>query len=263
MDGARIPLVSLYKLSCPGDSSPYPFVSSVPALSPADVDYIIKSTAKDLGAAGVDIYFGSGRVDAAAAVAKAKLATPTDSIAPAVSFASPANGSAATGLVDVAINASDNVGVAKVELYAKGSLVGTDFDAPYGFMWDSASVADGAATLTAKAYDAKGNSASASISVTAKNGPADDIAPVASISSPANGATVSGTAVTIAARASDNVGVASMALSIDGKVVARVAAGSLSYKWNLRKVARGSHSISAEALDAAGNSGKASVSVTR
>ena len=237
--------------------------SANPALSPADVDDIIKSTAKDLGAAGVDIYFGSGRVDAAAAVAKAKLATPTDSIAPAVSFASPANGSAATGLVDVAINASDNVGVAKVELYAKGSLVGTDFDAPYGFMWDSASVADGAATLTAKAYDAKGNSASASVSVTAKNGPVDSIAPVAAISSPANGSVLSGSKATVKASATDNVGVVSLSLSIDGKVVARSSSGSISYSWNLRKVAKGAHAISVEALDAAGNSGKASVSVTR
>lgn len=86
----------------------------------------------------------------------------------------------------------------------------------------------------------------------------DTTPPTTSISSPANGATVSGT-VTINATASDNVGVTQMQILIDGAVAAsNTNATSLSFSWNTTTVANGSHTIVSKAFDAAGNVGTSS-----
>ena len=91
----------------------------------------------------------------------------------------------------------------------------------------------------------------------------DTTPPTTSISSPANGATVSGT-VTVNATASDNVGVTQMQLFIDGTLVAsNTSATSLSFSWSTPSVANGSHTIVSKAFDAAGNVGTSStVTVT-
>jgi hypothetical protein len=86
--------------------------------------------------------------------------------------------------------------------------------------------------------------------------------PVVTITSPANGATVKGT-VTISAKATDNVGVASMMLYLDGAVIATTNMASISYKWNTRKAASGMHTISATAKDTAGNQASATIQVTK
>jgi hypothetical protein len=80
---------------------------------------------------------------------------------------------------------------------------------------------------------------------------ADTTAPTVSITSPANGATVSGS-VTVTVSASDNVGVTSTGISIDG------GAYTTSLTWATTSVADGSHTIQARALDAAGNIGYSS-----
>ena len=86
----------------------------------------------------------------------------------------------------------------------------------------------------------------------------DTTPPTTSITSPANGATVSGT-VTINATASDNVGVTQMQILIDGAVAAsNTNATSLSFSWNTTTVANGSHTIVSKAFDAAGNVGTSS-----
>lgn len=90
----------------------------------------------------------------------------------------------------------------------------------------------------------------------------DSLAPVVNIIKPADGATVSGI-VAIAAAATDNAAVVGMDLMIDGKKVASSTSGSISYSWNARKVAVGSHVIEAYARDAAGNIGSDSIMVYR
>ena len=75
---------------------------------------------------------------------------------------------------------------------------------------------------------------------------------------------VSGT-VNVTLNASDNSGAAgiNMSLYIDGQLKASGAGSSLSYSWNTRKVASGSHTIQAVAKDAAGNITNTSVQVIR
>jgi hypothetical protein len=92
---------------------------------------------------------------------------------------------------------------------------------------------------------------------------ADTIPPTTSVTSPANGATVSGT-VGVNATASDNVGVTQIQILIDGSVVAsNTNSTSLSFNFNTTTVPNGSHTIVSKAFDAAGNVGTSStVTVT-
>ncbi|MBU4338378.1 N-acetylmuramoyl-L-alanine amidase [Patescibacteria group bacterium] len=86
--------------------------------------------------------------------------------------------------------------------------------------------------------------------------------PTVTITAPANGANIIGT-VSITASASDNVGVTSMKLYIDGKQTATSSTVSLNYSWNTKKVTVGLHTINVKAFDAAGNPGEATIIVNR
>ena len=80
-----------------------------------------------------------------------------DVTAPSASITAPAGGTTVNGSVPVGVDASDDVGVTRVELWVDGSLSSTDATAPYSFAWDSTAVNDGNHTLQARAYDAAGN----------------------------------------------------------------------------------------------------------
>jgi subtilisin family serine protease len=232
-----------------------------PQLSPANVEAVLQASADDLGTAGWDELFGHGRVNAAKAVALAVGTTASDTMAPQASITAPSAGKTVSGLVAVDASASDNLAVTKVELYVNGVLKGTDTTAPYAFSWDSTTVANGSATLVARAYDSAGNQGtSPSVAVQVANGTGDTVAPTVTISNPADGATVSG-AVSLAASATDNVGVAMVSLYVDGKLLCS-SAPAVACTWNARKASAGTHTVSATAKDAAGNSGTASVKVT-
>jgi subtilisin family serine protease len=94
-----------------------------------------------------------------------------DTTAPSTSITAPAASSTVGGTTTISANASDNVGVSKVEFYLGSSLLGSDTTAPYSFDWNTASVANGAYSLSTRAYDAAGNvGSSAAVSVTVSNG---------------------------------------------------------------------------------------------
>ncbi len=145
-------------------------MSANPALKPTELESILKSTSVDLGVAGTDPLYGAGRVNAAAAVQKVRsLIAAADLTAPQVAITAPGTGTV-KGIVPVNVNATDNVGVTKVELYAKGLLVATDLTPTYSFSWDTSKMLDGAASLIAKAYDGAGNfTSSTNLSVTVAN----------------------------------------------------------------------------------------------
>lgn len=234
-----------------------------PSLSATEVQNRLYASATDLGTAGFDKYYGNGRVDAAAAVQAAKAAASVDSTAPSVNIGSPVAGSTVKGLVAIDVSASDDVGVSRVDLLVNGTKIGSDATAPYGFSWDSTTVADGSATLAAYAYDAAGNASSRNVTVTVANtATADSQAPVTAISNPADGSKVTGV-VAVKASGTDNIGVTNVRLLIDGKQVASVAGSSLSYNWNTKKATAGTHTIVAEAADAAGNKTAKSIQVVR
>jgi hypothetical protein len=92
--------------------------------------------------------------------------------------------------------------------------------------------------------------------------PPDPTPPAVSLTAPAPGASVAGT-VTVSASASDNVGVAGVRFQVDGLGVAPEATTApYSASWDTTTSANGSHTVTAVARDAAGNSSTASVTVT-
>ena len=93
---------------------------------------------------------------------------------------------------------------------------------------------------------------SADFTFTTANGP-DTTPPTVSITSPISGATVSGT-ITVAATASDNVGVSGVQFQVDGvNTGAVVTASPYIFSLDTTKLTNGTHSLTAVASDAAGN----------
>jgi poly(hydroxyalkanoate) depolymerase family esterase len=96
--------------------------------------------------------------------------TPGDTTPPTVNVTAPAHGATVSGTVTVTASASDAVGVTRVEFYVDGSLAGSDSAAPYELAWNTTGVANGTHALSARAFDAAGNSATdADTSVTVSN----------------------------------------------------------------------------------------------
>lgn len=81
-----------------------------------------------------------------------------------------ASESGTSGAITLAASATDNVGVAKVDFYLDGALVGTDTTAPYSLAYDSTKLTNASHSLVAKASDAAGNvGTSAAVSFTVSN----------------------------------------------------------------------------------------------
>ncbi|MES2071423.1 MAG: S8 family serine peptidase [Pseudomonadota bacterium] len=244
-------------------------MSANTTLAGTQVESMLYSTATNLGAAGRDIYFGYGRVNAAGLVQAAVAAKPvTDTQAPTASISAPLANATVSGLIAVNVNASDNVGVARVELKINGNVVAVDSAAPFAFSWDSHGVANGMASIVVVAYDAAGNAtASAPVSVNVSNSTVvaakDTTPPVVAITNPVAGS-VSGN-VTVSVNASDNSGAAGItqSLYIDGALKATGTGSTLGYSWNTRKVSAGAHTIQVVAKDAAGNTSSSTVQVSK
>jgi hypothetical protein len=98
---------------------------------------------------------------------------------------------------------------------------------------------------------------------TSGGGTTDTTAPSVTVTAPGANATVNGT-VTLTASASDNVGVAGVRFLVDGVAVGgEITAAPYAAQWNSTAVSDGTHSLRAEARDAAGNvAASASVTVT-
>ena len=95
----------------------------------------------------------------------------------------------------------------------------------------------------------------------AGSGAPDTTPPTASITSPAGGATVSGT-TSVSATAADNIGVAGVQFKLDGAALgAEETSAPYSVGWDTTAASNGSHTLTALARDAAGNQ-TTSVAVT-
>ena len=175
--------------------------------------------------------------------------TVPDTTDPTVSITNPADGATLNaGSVSLTADASDNVGVTSVEFFVDGSSLGSDSTAPYSVSWTAD---EGPHVLTAVALDAAGNTGSASaVNVTVVVPDTTD--PTVSITSPSSGPVVFGP-VTIAATASDNVGVSSVEFFVDGTSIGTDSSAPFTRSWNA--TVEGPHVLTAVASDAVGNTG--------
>lgn len=133
-----------------------------PTLSNAQVNSLLTSNADDLGAAGYDVYFGAGRLNAARVVAAVP---PRDTTAPVTAVTNPRDGASIAGLrsVSVSVASSDNVGVTRAELYINGRLTASSTSGNFTFNWSTRNLAAGTYQLQSRAFDAAGNSTSSAI----------------------------------------------------------------------------------------------------
>lgn len=174
-----------------------------------------------------------------------------DNLGPTVALTNPVNGAAITGVVNLEVNAVDTVGVQKVQYFRDSSiLLGTSLSAPFGLSWDSTAVTEGSHTLFAVATDLSGHTTTSEvISVTV-----DNSLPAVSLTAPLNNAVVSGSAVTVSASASDNVGVSRVDFYRDGNVLLGTANTSpYGISWDTTSTTGGAHTLFAVATDLVGN----------
>jgi len=92
-----------------------------------------------------------------------------DTIKPTVSITNPTNGAIVTrrSTVTITATASDNLAVDRVQFSVAGN-VHIDYTSPYSYSWSVSGKPNSSYIITAIAYDARGNSASHSISVSSR-----------------------------------------------------------------------------------------------
>ena len=155
--------------------------------------------------------------------------------------------------VDLSWSAStDDVGVSGYRVYRGATQIA---DVAGTTVSDSTVAAGTTYSYTVKAYDAAGNlsAASTALTVTTPASPPDTTPPTVSISAPANGATVTGT-VSVTATAADDVGIVGVQFLLDGADLGNEdSAAPYGTSWDSSTAVSGSHTLSARARDAAGN----------
>ncbi|MGZ4488008.1 MAG: Ig-like domain-containing protein [Nocardioides sp.] len=195
--------------------------------------------------------------------ATCKRCTTADTTAPVVAISSPTSGATVSGSTPVSGTASDAGGLAKVELQVDGgswsTVTGTS---SWSTSLGTTGLADGTHSLTARATDTSGNTASTSVSVTVSNPVPDTTAPTVSVASPTSGSTVAG-AFTVSGTAADATSVAAVQVQVDGGAW-QAASGTTSWSLPLdtTALANGSHSLTARATDPSGKSGTATAAFT-
>jgi subtilisin family serine protease len=180
--------------------------------------------------------------------------TTPDTTPPTTTVTSPAAGATLKATVTVYATATDDYEVARVELYANDTLIGTDASSPFSFSWNTRAAPNGTTQLTTRAYDHAGNvGISTAKTVIVDN---DLIAPTVAITSPSDGATVTET-VTFTADAADHVGVTKVIFYRGSTVIGSDTTAPYSIAWSSRTVVNASYTFTARAYDAAGNTGDA------
>jgi GH18 family chitinase len=178
---------------------------------------------------------------------------------PTVSITSPTNGTTVTPGASVTVNATasdSNGSITKVEFLLDGTKVGEDTSSPYSFTITS--LAAGTHSIVAKATDNSGNTATATVSITASS----NAAPVATITSPSSGASfTAGASITINATATDNGSVTKVEFYNGAIKLGEDTSSPYSFTWS--NVAAGTYSLTAVATDNEGATGtSAAVSIT-
>lgn len=179
---------------------------------------------------------------------------------PLVSLTEPVAEAVVGGVVGISADATDADGIDSVEFFIDGAAVGEDSDGSDGWSisWDSVTAVDGSVTISVTATDTLGAQSSDSVLVTV-----DNVAPSVSISSPSDGATVSGS-ISITATATDVGGVAQVEFFADGSTIGTDSDGGdgWSVTWNTAAGGPGDIDLEAIATDISGKVASDAISVT-
>lgn len=187
----------------------------------------------------------------------------TDTTAPTVTFSTPSAGATVSGTVTVEGAASDDASVAGVEVRVdSGAWQAASGTGSWSWAWSASGAAAGTHTLTARATDSSGNTATATRSVSVASNSSGDAPPALSITTPATGATVTGT-VSVQGTVSDDTGVARLEVAVDDKPWQAVyAKASWAWPWATGHLSNGGHTLHVRATDTAGNATTKALTVT-
>ncbi|MCC7380263.1 MAG: VCBS repeat-containing protein [Deltaproteobacteria bacterium] len=170
-----------------------------------------------------------------------------DFVAPTLSFLRPLPGAQLRGRIDVELDATDDVAVKQVELFANGSPLGTISSPPFVFSIDTVTLTDGQVMLRAVATDVAERTAEATIGVVIDNFTGPAITPLR----PQPGRSYGGR-MTVSLEASDAAGVASVTLSVDGATLGTYTSTPYASPIDTRGLADGIHTAELTAVDATG-----------
>ena len=233
-----------------GTSAATPFAAGVAALlastSPQPTAARIRTALTASADALAGGWVAAGRINAENALHALPTAR-TEHAVLTTRFRYPVPGALVRGTVGVGALAAADAGVARVQLLAGTSLVGTDTTSPYAFRWRT-TPRTGPVTLTLRTYDRSGRVMLARRVVTA-----DNTAPgVRIVRAAANGTRHVRRTKYVSAHASDYYGVRSLALIVDGKVTQRWAGRS--HRFSVQTWKHGaSMTVRVRAYDRAGN----------
>jgi Bacterial Ig domain len=112
-------------------------------------------------------YDAAGNVATSSAVSVTVSNVP-DTTAPVVTISSPVDASKipTNGRVKITASATDNVGVAKIEVYVDGKLQASANSSSVNTVWNAKKASTGQHSIEVKAFDAVGNQSSATINIT-------------------------------------------------------------------------------------------------
>ena len=156
---------------------------------------------------------------------------PEDTTPPSLILIEPSAGQTLTGIVPIEVLATDDTGIDYILYFIDGELDTIIYSEPYIYEWNTENVQDDMEHIIAVGgADLDSNTTLATpIAVYIDN--FDNIPPSGQILNPIAGQTVNGT-VSIEVSAYDNVGVASIDLSIDGSPVATLTDVPFIYNWD-------------------------------
>tara|TARA_Y100000590_G_scaffold467781_1_gene647946 strand:+ start:2682 stop:4541 length:1860 start_codon:yes stop_codon:yes gene_type:complete len=181
-----------------------------------------------------------------------------DNEPPTGQIITPWPGQVVSDTVIIEISATDNEGIESVEISIDANVLSIVSESPYQYEWDTGTATeDQDHVISALITDLSNNTTYVDpVSVFVDNqDPEDTTPPIAVISHPLSGQTVSGT-VAFTVMAQDDIGIASVEFFIDGSstAVESTSTSTYTYNWNTTGLENNSqHTLSAQVTDTSNN----------
>lgn len=241
-------------------------LSQHPGLTNEQVRQVIRRTADDVGAVGFDTQAGYGRINTLKAL---QAASPPNLV---ITF--PAQFAPLSGSVDVRGSAEGTALATRRLEYGVGVSPSTFL--PIGppssghvtngslGTWDVTALVEGLYSLRLAGTDAEGTSSFFTVSPVRVDRTGPQILSV----SPANGASLPASPLTVSASATDDYGIARLQFKVDGVAVSVSSPTeptnvfTTSFVWNAAAAGAGSHALEVSAFDLAGNKTTRAMNVT-
>ncbi len=186
-----------------------------------------------------------------------------------VSISSPNNSATVSGTTSVSVEASDNTDTISQVIITSADKTLATINNPSAstkftasFSWDTTKEKNGAVSLVATAVNSK-NQKNNSDTINLNISNTDSTPPSISFNQPNDGAYLSGANYFVKINADDDLGLASIDLSLDGKSIKVFSKAPYELLLDLSSVKAGNHKLSAKAVDLFGNVADSSIEFYR